>query len=175
MANSSSSDRTKLTSTILQFDGSNYKEWADAIKGFMCYNGIWFLIEGYGSTSTKAQPGMARLTSDAAEMATSDKKNNKALDIIQIYIAQNLKHHVNDKYTALEARNALKNQCAKPGAVSAFVAFQKLFNAQLSDGSALGPQIDALIKMLAAVNAAGISVNEQLVALLIVNCLLKTY
>ena len=103
MATSSSSDRTKLTSTIPQFDGSNYKEWADVVKGFIRYNGVWFLIEGYGSTSTKAQPGMARPTSDAAEMAAWDEKNDKALGIIQIYVAQNLKHHVNDKYTALEA------------------------------------------------------------------------
>ena len=36
----SSSDPTKLsTSTILQFNGTNYKQWSDAIKAFLADSG----------------------------------------------------------------------------------------------------------------------------------------
>ncbi|EKM48026.1 uncharacterized protein PHACADRAFT_203348 [Phanerochaete carnosa HHB-10118-sp] len=58
---------------------------------------------------------------------------------------------------------------------SAFVTFQKLFNAQLSDSSALGPQLDALTEQSNQVNAAGIEVKPQLLALLMINALSKSY
>jgi hypothetical protein len=144
MASTSSSDRTKLSTTMPIFNGLNYCEWADAIKSFMRYNSVWFLIEGYGSNATTKQPGMpqpmlATNSSNAAEVVAWDKKNNKALGTILLYVAPNLKHHVDKAYTALEAWNTLAVEYKKPGAVGAFVAFQKLFNAQLSDSSALGP------------------------------------
>jgi hypothetical protein len=124
------------------FNGLNYCEWADAIKSFMQYNSVWFLIEGYGSNATTKQPGMPRPTlatnsSNAAKVAAWDEKNDKALGTILLYVAPNLKHHVDKAYTALEAWNTLAAEYKKPGAVGAFVAFQKLFNAQLSDSSAL--------------------------------------
>jgi hypothetical protein len=143
MASTSSLDRTKLSTTISIFNGLNYHEWADAIKSFMWYNLIWFLIEGYGSTATTKQPGMPRPTlatnsSNTAEVAAWDKKNDKALGTILLYLAPNLKHHVDKAYTALKAWNTLAAEYKKPGAVGTFVTFQKLFNAQLSDSSALG-------------------------------------
>ena len=57
---SSSSDRTKLfSSKIPDLNGTNYREWADAVKAFARYNGVWFLIEGYGTTATTQVVGMA--------------------------------------------------------------------------------------------------------------------
>ena len=46
---------------------------------------------------------------------------------------------------------------------------------QLFNVSGLGPQIDSIIKKAAQVNAAGIVLSEQLVALTIVNALPKSY
>lgn len=177
----SSSDKTKISTSIPTFNGTNYREWADAVKSFMRYSGVWFLIEGYGSDSTSKVPGMARPTlttttpNNAAEIASWDEKNDKALGTIMIYVAANLKHHVTDKYMALEAWTTLQTEYEKPEAVGAFVAFQKLFNAVLSDRSALGPQIDSMIEASTQVNNAGIAVTEQLVALLIVNSLPTSY
>ncbi|EKM51135.1 uncharacterized protein PHACADRAFT_199968 [Phanerochaete carnosa HHB-10118-sp] len=136
---SSSSDPTKLaTSTIPQFDGTNYKKWSDAIQAFLRYQGVWYLIQGYGSTVTVPVPGLAR------PIPATDEKNDKVLGIIQLYVAQNLCHLVDDKFSALDAWTAAKAGYEKPGVVGTFVAFQKLFNAQLSDSSALGPQLDVL-------------------------------
>ena len=169
MSSTSSSDKTKVTTSLPSFNGTNYREWADAIKAFMRFNGTWFLIEGYGSKKGTIVPGMARPTpttspNNAAEVAAWDEKNDKALGTILLYVEKNLKHHVEDAYTALEAWEALKNEYEKPGAVGAFVAFQKLFNLQLSDSSSLGPQIDAMIQAANEVNNAGIAVADQLLA-----------
>jgi hypothetical protein len=94
----------------------------------MRYNSVWFLIKSYGSTATIKQSGMPRPTlvtnsSNAAEVAAWDEKNNKALGTILLYVAPNLKHHVNKAYTALEAWNTLAAEYEKLGAVGAFVAF----------------------------------------------------
>ena len=162
---SSSSDRTKLfSSKIPDLNGTNCRAWADAVKAFARYNGVWFLIEGYGTTATTQVVGMARPTpvvpdpnatppvqGNAAEVAAWDQANDKLLGIIQMYIAANLQHHVKDLYTALEAWNALKGVYSTPGAVGAFVEFQKLFNTQLKDTAPLGPQIDAMIEAAAHV------------------------
>ena len=108
MSSTSSSDKTKVTTSLPSFNGTNYREWADAIKAFMRFNGTWFLIEGYGSKKGTIVPGMARPTPttspiNAAEVAAWDEKNDKALGTILLYVEKNLKHHVEDAYTALEA------------------------------------------------------------------------
>lgn len=59
--------------------------------------------------------------------------------------------------------------------MGAFVAFQKLFNTTLSNTSALGPQIDSMIEAASQVNNTGIEVKNQLLSLLIINCLPKLY
>ena len=108
---SSYSDPTKLaTSTIPTFNGTNYKVWADALRSFLWYNGLWFLIEGYGSAVGQKLPGMPRPTMSAtptpAEItaqATWDEKNDKALGAIQLYVAQNLRHMVDGEYHAAVA------------------------------------------------------------------------
>ena len=71
----------------------------------MRYNGVWFLIEGYGSTAAAIQPGVTRPAPPASAdaIASWDEKNDKALGTILLYLAPNLKHIVQNKYTALEA------------------------------------------------------------------------
>lgn len=184
MTSTSSSDRTKAFANILTFNGINYREWANAIRAFMLFNCVWFLIEGHRSTSARQVAGMNRPTpippaidviGNINEVARWDEKNDKALGTILLYLAPNLKHLVANKYTALEAWTTLQDGYKKPGAVGAFVAFQKLFNTTLSDTSTLGSQIDSMIEAASQVNNVGIEVNVQLLSLLIINCLPKSY
>ena len=55
------------------------------------------------------------------------------------------------------------------------MVFQQFIGLHMSDASALGPQINAIIEKAAQVNAVGIKLKEQLVALTIVNALPKSY
>lgn len=119
--------------------------------------------------------GMTVTAEKLAAQAAWDKKNDKALGALQLYVAQNLRHLIDNEYTVLVAWTTIKNQYKKPGAVGTFVAFQQLFNTMLSDSALLGPQIDAVVEKLAMVNAAGIEIKPQLVALTIVNALPKSY
>ena len=99
---SSYSDPTKLAmSTIPTFNGINYKVQADALRSFLQYNGLWFLIEGYSSATGQKLPGMPHPTVSAMPtpteimaQATWDEKNNKVLGAIQLYVVQNLRHMV---------------------------------------------------------------------------------
>ena len=87
---SSSSDPTKLTTTVIsKFDGMNYKVWADALRSFLWYQGLWFLIQSYGSTAQQALPGMACPTlsttptpEEITAQAAWNEKNDKALSSI---------------------------------------------------------------------------------------------
>ena len=106
--------------------------------------------------------------------AVWDKKNNKVLEAIQLYVAQNLCHMVDNEYLAATAWKKIADEYQKPGVVGAYVAFQQFMNTQLSDASALGPQINAIIEKAAQVNAVGIELSEQLVALTIINTLPKS-
>ena len=178
MNSSSSSDKTKVQTSLPILNGSNYREWAEAIKAFLRYNGVWFLIEGYGSTADRKVDGTARPTptsTNADAVAAWDEKNDKALGVILLYTAANIKHHIANCYTALEAWKKLKDEYEKPGAVGAFVAFQQLFNTVLSDSTSLGPQLDKMVEDAAQVTNAGIEVKDQLLALLMINSLPKSY
>lgn len=151
--------------------------------GFMRYSDIWFLIKGYSSTATVVKPGQPRpvaaaTTITAVEIelqAAWNKKNDKALGTIQMLIEENLCHHIAKCKTALEAWTLLAIAYEKPGAVGTFVAFQNLFNTQLVDTKLLGPQLDHLHEAATQVAAAGIKVKNQLLALLMINALLKSY
>ena len=59
--------------------------------------------------------------------------------------------------------------------MGAFVAFQQFTSLHMSDTLALGPQIDSIIEKALQVNAAGINLKEQLVALTLVDALPKSY
>ena len=128
---SSSSDLTKLmTAVIPKFDGTNYKVWPNALRSFLQYQGLWFLIEGYGSTAQQALSGMARPTLSAtptlAEImaqAAWDEKNDKALGSIQLYVAQNLRHMVDGEYLAATTWKKIVDEYKKPRVVGAFMAF----------------------------------------------------
>ena len=180
---SSYSDLIKLaTSTILKFDSTNYKVWADSLCSFLRYNGFWFLIEGYGSTAGQKVPSLTHPTLSATPTATEiaaqavwDEKNNKVLSSIQLYIAQNLCHMVDNEYLAATAWKKIADEYDKPGVVGAFVVFQQFIGLHMSDASALGPQIDSIIEKAAQVNAVGIELKEQLMTLTIVNALPKSY
>lgn len=174
MSTSTSSDRTKRES-LPTLDGTNYRVWADQIKNFSRYSGVWYLIEGHGSTGTTKQPGTAVPSSGAEAIAAWWEKNDKLLGIIAMHVTPNLQHYIAEKYTALEAWDALRDTFEKPGAVGAFVEFQTLFNSRLSDNSPMGPQIDAMIEAAARVTAAGIDVKDQLLGLLLVNAMPKSY
>ncbi|EKM49035.1 uncharacterized protein PHACADRAFT_202096 [Phanerochaete carnosa HHB-10118-sp] len=81
---------TRLLFTIPQFDGTNYKKWSDAIRAFLRYQGVWYLVQGYGFTATVPVPGLARpiaatgtpTATEIAAQAAWDEKNDKALGII---------------------------------------------------------------------------------------------
>ena len=180
---SSYSDPTKLAMlTIPTFNGTNYKVWADALRSLLRYNGLWFLIEGYGSAVGQKLPGMPHpnvsatpTPTEITAQATWDEKNDKALGAIQLYVVQNLHHMVDEEYHAAVAWKKITDEHEKPGVMGAFVAFQQFIGLHMSDASALGPQIDLIIEKAAQVNAAGIKLKEQLVALTIVNALPKSY
>ena len=171
-----------MTAVISKFNETNYKVWADALQSFLWYQRLWFLIQGYGSTAQQAVPGIPRpalsATPTPEEITTQavwDKKNDKALDSIQLYIVQNLRHMVDGEYKAATAWKKIVDEYEKPEVVGAFVAFQQFIGLHMSDASVLGPQIDSIIEKAAQVNAVGIELKEQLVALTIVNALPKSY
>ena len=148
----------------------------------MRYNGLWFLTEGYGSVAGQKLPGMTRPTVSATPtpteitaQATWDKKNDKALRAIQLYVAQNLRHIVDNEYFAAVMWKKIADEYEKPRVVGAFVTFQQFIGLHMSDALALGPQIDSIIEKAARVNTVGIKLKEQLVALTIVNALPKSY
>ena len=118
-----------------------------------------------------ATPTPAEITAQAAW----NKKNDKALGSIQLYIAQNLRHMMDGEYLAATTWKKIADEYKKPRVVGAFVAFQQFIGLHMSDASAIGPQIDTIIEKAAQVNAAGIELTEQLVALTIVNALPKSY
>ena len=180
---SSSSDPTKLMIAIIpKFDGTNYKVWADALHSFLRYQGLWFLIQSYSSIAQQALPGMPRPTLSATPTPAEitawtawNGRNDKVLGSIQLYVAQNLRHMVDGEYLAATAWKKIADEYEKPGVVGAFVAFQQFIGLHMSDTSALGSQINSIIEKASQVNAAGIELKEQLVALTIVNALPKSY
>ena len=82
---------------------------------------------------------------------------------------------VDGEYKAATMWKKIADEYEKPKVVGAFVAFQQFIGLHMSDASALGLQIDSIIEKAVQVNAAGIELKEQLVALTIVNALPKSY
>ena len=124
-----------------------------------------------------AQPTLSATPTPAEIMAQAawDKKNDKALGAIQLYVAQNLCHMMDNEYLAAIAWKKIMDEYTKPSVVGTYMAFQQFINTQLSDASALGLQIDAIIEKATQVNTAGIVLSEQLIALIIMNALPKSY
>lgn len=155
----------KISEKLLLFNNTNYQEWANILKGFIYFFGIWFIIKGYSSTTMAPISSLFWLSlitspDNSDKIATWNDKNDKTLNLIQMHIASNLKHYINNANDTSVAWKTLTDVYKKPRAVSAYIAFQKLFNTALTDIKALMPQINAMIKACAHVNDAGIIVSK---------------
>ena len=122
-------------------------------------------------SGTSTTPTPAELQAQAAW----DEKNNKALGAIELYIAQDLRHLIDGEFLAAITWKKIMDEYVKPGVMGVYVAFQQFINTQISDVSGLSPQIDSIIEKAVQVNKAGIVISEQLVALIVVNSLPKSY
>lgn len=167
-----SSDPTKLAMTnLIQFDGTNWNEFAPPMKAYMQYQGVWLLVKGYGTNAGLSRPP----DSKAEDQAKWDEKNDKALGILYLYIRPHLLHIIDGKASIADAWKELEDTFKKPGAVGAFVYFQQLFNMVLDEHKALRPQLDAMQQFATRVTSDGITIAENLLALLMVNSLPRSY
>ena len=175
-----SSDASGPKINLVTLDGTNWNRFETPMKSYLRSHGCWFLIEEYGYTPRWTTPptGTLRPTpsnTNAEEVAKWDEKNDRAIGLILLHLAEHIMHTVAHLSTAKAIWDELKRVYAKPGSVGAFVHFQQLFNSTLSDKSPLRPQLDAIQEFANRVKNDGIDVKDNLLALLMVNALPESY
>ena len=131
-----SSDASGPKINLVTLDGTNWNRFETPMKSYLRYHGCWFLIEEYGYTPGGTTPptGTLRPTpsnTNAEEVAKWDEKNDRAIGLILLHLAEHIMHTVAHLSTAKAIWDELKRVYAKPGSVGAFVHFQQLFNSTL--------------------------------------------
>ena len=90
---------------LVTLDGTNWNRFETPMKSYLRYHGCWFLIEEYGYVSggTTAPVGTPRPTptaNNADEVAKWDEKNDRAVGLILLHLAEHILHTVSSLNTA---------------------------------------------------------------------------
>ncbi|KDQ62769.1 hypothetical protein JAAARDRAFT_190049 [Jaapia argillacea MUCL 33604] len=161
------SDPSKIPASVIPiFDGSNYKQWSTIITGICRHNNSWSVVKPGGNRTP---------TTDPAEKAAWEEKNDKALGLFTIYMHPTLhrfltKEDGSDR-TAGEVWDELKKSYGKANAITGFVDFQTLTRTVFTTETPLRSQITSMEASRARCIEAGIQVTESMFCLMMLTAL----
>jgi hypothetical protein len=118
---------SNLSKDVPFLEGSNYLLWADAMKSFLCSQGVWQIVEG-----NQTQPVILQATSTNAaavkeattEQETWNNKDDSAAGYMMMCISPLLRHLVSNKNYSKEIWDTLATTFGVQGPALIYVEFK---------------------------------------------------
>jgi gag-polypeptide of LTR copia-type len=112
---------------------------------------------------------------EAKALANWTKWSKQATSLIVLSIKDMFYHLITNLSDGKEMWDTLSKNYEKPGALTAFLLYQKLFRLTLSEGSPLYKQIQELMNLRQQVSTARVSITDQHFAFSILQLLPNSY
>lgn len=165
------------------FDGTNYPDWSSSMKGWFLMQGAWRIVQGEPGTAPGTYDSYTRPTQLTPATAANTTEINawvlldeKARGAITMYIAPHLRDQLTKGQTTSYALWAhIRSEYGTPGAVAAFVLFQKMVGYTFTDSKPLTPQILSFLSLNEKLSNAGLNQPERQVALMLLNAMPRSY
>jgi transposase InsO family protein len=158
-----STSASSITS-IPKFDGSNYTNWSVAVKALFKHHGVNAIVMGTETTPT-----------DSTELAAFTERYDKAYSLIVLSTKQELYHLFAGSEDPAAIWKTLKAAYEKPGALSSFLYFDKLYAAKYTEGASMRSQIENHQRIRQEASAADIKIEDKYFAFAILRALPASY
>ena len=168
----SSSPSSSSVSSIPKLDGTNYATWSFALQAIFSLHGLDEIVSGVDTKPTLSTPP----TTDESKALTDWTRRSKQVgSLIVLTIKESLYHLINASTDGKDIWDILKTTYQKPGALSVFLLYQKVFRSTLSEGSSLREQIQELTNLRQQISTAGVVISDQHFAFSILLSLPESY
>ena len=169
--NSAIQSRTAVLTSI-----SNYSQWSHQVRSLLTMAEWWSIVDG---TSTHAAPA------DAAAQATWIRHDEQAQAMITIFIHADLQHYQKETYVhirnithpsmARDLWEELQRIFAPSGATGQYDTFIEGVNFPIHENKDIPGQINNLVNTFHKMTIAGLTLPENLKAMILLNSLPHSY
>ena len=162
--------------TAILTDISNYSQWSRQVRSLLTMAGWWSIVDG--TSLHAAQP-------DAATQATWISHDQQAQAMIAIFIHADLQHYQKEAYVpignvthpsmARDLWQELQKLFAPTGATGQYDAFIEGDNFHIHESKDIPSQINNLVNTFHKMSIAGLTLSENLKAMILLNSLPNSY
>jgi hypothetical protein len=156
------------------FDGTNWSAWEIEFKAKMTIAGLRKHLFTVVVAPSPADPQNVTYAEEALIEKYEEKQEMAAAYLI-LALAPSLKHIIKGKNSPNEMWTTLEGQYKKPGSLTAFLLFQKLFQTQFTESSPLNKQIEDVMELRHQATNAGIIISDTHFIFIILLALPQSY
>ena len=180
---------SSLTSLVPVLDGTNYQQWASAMKLFLLSQGQWRVISKpapvFEATTTAASASTSGKKKDAEEdepveelTVTTDNQevidefedlNDKAVGNIRLRLHHTIGYQFNDVDSARTLWGSLADRYAQPGFTQLFLEFKGAMNTNIPSNADPRPAIDKILAHFTRLREHKLDIPEQLKVLMLLS------
>ena len=172
----------KIDSIPSLSSANQYTDWSAKMKGYFIFMGCWKVV---GANPLIARPTPATDGSNVLQVDAWDKVEGQARGLLYLRVAQSF-HHLLDEpvvdgtttreKTSAEMWETLKSKLGKTDAADTWSKFEGLIGMErLSDQKPLTDQLNRLEARLKEITNAGLKLDENMKALLVLSKIPESY
>ncbi|KAF8629926.1 hypothetical protein AX17_005547 [Amanita inopinata Kibby_2008] len=159
--------------SVPTLDGSNYPIWAEAMKSYLKFSGLWQTTAGGAPTV----PDYSK-TNDAGEIfkwqMIQNEINNKddaAVGAILLQVSPSIKDQLKDFKTAKECWDHLATSLNKPGPAQIFGDFRQVIAFRFSGNQNPDAEIPKLALLFGKLGANSVTIDPFLQSMILLNAI----
>ena len=174
---------SKLAATIDKFDGTNWPTWSFAFRAALMYGNIWNIADGKEprptplTASTNSTPPVTQADVDArdAQIVDWDRREQKGRALLALVVKASIYQSINLSETLMQNWQRLTSTYGLRTGLNAWVDFRTYITTTFDTTSPITQQIDALSELKAKIIEGGLTVTDQLYALVVLGALPTPY
>ena len=168
------SDFKAIAAGIEKFDGTNWPTWSFAIQAALMFMDAWPIAEGTETRPVPATTG-APTAAEIIEIDSWNKRERQGRSLLVLVVQPAIYQSIDLTKTLAENWAALKTAYGIRTGLNAWVDFRSYIAATLDTTSPFSKQIDALSELRAKIVQGGLTITEQLHALVVLGSLPATF
>ena len=177
-----------LTSLVPVLDGTNFQQWASAMKSYLMSQGQWKCVArppSFAISSKKAPKASSSKKTDEEEEETPtavaipdddqeakeafEELNDKAVGNIRLRLHHSIGYQFNDEDSAHKLWLRLQERYAKPGFTQLFLEFKGVMNTHVPQNADPRPAIDKILAHFTCLRENKLEIPERIQAMILLS------
>ena len=163
-----------IAAGIEKFDGTNWQSWSFAVQAALMFMDAWLIAEGTETRPVPAAAG-APTTAEITQVDFWNKRERQGQSLLILVVQPAIYQSIDLAKTLAENWTSIKTAYGRRIGLNAWVDFRTYITATFDAASPISQQIDMLSEIHAKIVQSGLTVSDQLHALVVLGSLPATF